>query len=85
MFAWSKLCITGTTTSVTVQLCNGFSAAGTFLSGGNIHVGLICCVAMHCREAQGHQQEVDQLLKDRRMAIVQLQEILALAKSMRLT
>ncbi len=40
---------------------------------------------MHCREVQGHQQEVDQLLKDRRMAIVQLQEILALAKSMRLT
>ena len=40
---------------------------------------------MLCREVQGHQQEADQLLKDRRMAIVQLQEILALAKSMRLT
>ncbi|KAL0031766.1 hypothetical protein WJX79_006201 [Trebouxia sp. C0005] len=36
-------------------------------------------------QVQGHQQEVDQLLKDRRMAIVQLQEIIALAKTMRLT
>lgn len=35
-------------------------------------------------EVLGHQQEVSQLLQHRRMAIVQLQEILALAKSIRL-
>lgn len=42
-------------------------------------------VTLYCREARGHQQEMEQLLQDRRMAILQLQEIIALAKSMRIT
>lgn len=36
------------------------------------------------REAKDQQEEVNELVRSRRLAIVQLQEIIALAKSMRI-
>ena len=40
--------------------------------------------AWHCREAKDHLEEANELVRSRRLAIVQLQEIIALAKSIRL-
>lgn len=37
-----------------------------------------------CREAKDHEKEASELVRSRRLAIVQLQEIIALAKSIRL-
>ena len=37
----------------------------------------------YCRVAKDKQQEAQELVRNRRMAIVQLQEIIALAKSIR--
>lgn len=39
---------------------------------------------MACREARDHEKEASELVRSRRLAIVQLQEIIALAKSLRL-
>ena len=39
---------------------------------------------MACREAKDHEKEASELVRSRRLAIVQLEEIIALAKSIRL-
>lgn len=39
---------------------------------------------MTCREAKEHQEEANELVRSRRLAIVQLQEVIALAKSIRM-
>ena len=39
---------------------------------------------MACSEAKDHQEEANELVRSRRLAIMQLQEIIALAKSIKL-
>ena len=54
-----------------------------------IAISLVCHSAVHkqamtCREAKDQQEEANELVRSRRLAIVQLQEIIALAKSIQI-
>lgn len=60
-----------------------------FVQCNHIAINAICqpvVVKQHmaCSEAKDHEKEASELVRSRRLAIVQLQEIIALAKSIRL-